>query len=264
MSRNLLFVTLLTVSTVLLTGTAWAQITCPAGTVTIVADRDNTLYQDGTGMLTNGLGTYLFAGRTGAGGEDIRRAVLHFDVAGAVMAGSTIGPVRLLMNLDQPKNNGTHDITLHRLTADWGEGSTNDMVMGQGIGAAATTNSATWVHTFFDTASWATQGGDFSPTASASETVATGTGGTYIWNDPDLVADVQSWLDTPGTNFGWLVLGNESSAPSAARFGTRENTGNEPTLCVEVCTGTPACGVFDDNFESMDTTGWDVTVGLPE
>ena len=28
-----------------------------------------------------------------------------------------------------------------------------------------------------------------------------------------MVTDVQSWLDNPANNFGWLVLGNESDIP---------------------------------------------------
>jgi hypothetical protein len=38
-----------------------------------------------------------------------------------------------------------------------------------------------------------------------------------------MVADVQSWLNSPGSNFGWLVLGDESVAGSAKRFDTRES-----------------------------------------
>ena len=36
-----------------------------------------------------------------------------------------------------------------------------------------------------------------------------------------MVADVQSWLDNPATNFGWLVLGDESDILTAKRFDTQ-------------------------------------------
>ena len=60
-------------------------------------------------------------------------------------------------------------------------------------------------HHFLDDA-----GGDFSGTASASQSV--GAIGQYTWSSAQMVADVQSWLDTPASNFGWLVLGDESTS----------------------------------------------------
>ena len=50
-----------------------------------------------------------------------------------------------------------------------------------------------------------------------------------------MVADVQSWLDDFSTNFGWLLLGNESSTQTSKRFDSRENAtgGNRPVLTVE-------------------------------
>ena len=47
-----------------------------------------------------------------------------------------------------------------------------------------------------------------------------------------MVADVQSWLDNPATNFGWLVLGDESTSATAKRFDTREST-SSPVLTIE-------------------------------
>jgi hypothetical protein len=46
-----------------------------------------------------------------------------------------------------------------------------------------------------------------------------------------MVADVQSWVDNPSSNFGWLLLGNEASAPTAKSFDSRES-GNGPVLVV--------------------------------
>jgi serine protease len=47
-----------------------------------------------------------------------------------------------------------------------------------------------------------------------------------------MVADVQSWLDNPATNFGWLVLGDESTGTTAKRFDSREST-SPPVLTIE-------------------------------
>ncbi len=47
-----------------------------------------------------------------------------------------------------------------------------------------------------------------------------------------MVSDVQSWLDNPAGNFGWLVLGDESASPTSKRFDTREST-TPPVLTIE-------------------------------
>ncbi len=233
---------------------AWAQ--CPAGTVSITADRDNTLYENSSGTLSNGAGNFLFAGRTGQGSDEIRRGLVHFDVAGAVSPGSTVVNATLQLVLNQPNSSGVHSIELHTVTSDWGEG-TSLAPMGEGGGGAATTNDATWVNTFFNTANWTTLGGDFDPTALVAIVVNGAVPGTYAWQSAATAADAQNWLDTPAANFGWMLTGDETSSGTALRFATRENTGNEPLLCLEVCPS--ASCVFVDGFESGDTTAWDLT-----
>ena len=121
------------------------------------------------------------------------------------------------------------NVELHKLLADWGEG-TSDASGEEGTGAPATTNDATWRHRFYDTIFWTTQGGDFSNTVSASQSV--GAIGDYTWSSAQMVADVQSWLDNPAGNFGWLVLGNESANTTAKRFDTRESS-SPPVLTIE-------------------------------
>lgn len=55
-----------------------------------------------------------------------------------------------------------------------------------------------------------------------------GGAGYYVWQSPEMIADVQAWLDNPAANFGWLLRGNESAASTAKRFATREEL--EPTF----------------------------------
>jgi len=38
-----------------------------------------------------------------------------------------------------------------------------------------------------------------------------------------MAAEVAAWLADPGSNFGWLLKGNESTARTTKRFDTREN-----------------------------------------
>lgn len=199
-----------------------------AATISIMPSKDNTLYEydPAEGDHSNGAGFHFFAGENGMG--EVRRGVLAFDIAGSVPPGSTITAVTLSMNMSMTPT-GTLTVELHKLLADWGEG-TSHAPMGEGDGAPATPNDATWRHRFFDTIFWTTQGGDFSATVSASQSV--GDVGQYTWSSAQMIADVQSWVNNPASNFGWLVLGDESSAATAKRFDTRESA-NPPELTIQ-------------------------------
>jgi hypothetical protein len=205
-----------------------------AGLINITPSKDNTLYQydPEEGDHSNGAGFHFFAGENAMG--EIRRGVLAFDIAAAIPPGSTIIAVTLSLNMSMTPA-GAETIELHKLLADWGEG-TSHAPMGEGDGAPATTNDATWRHRFFDTIFWTTEGGDFSTTVSASQSV--GGVGQYMWSSSQMVADVQSWLDNPGSNFGWLVLGDESTGATAKRFDTRESA-SPPVLTIEFTPATP-------------------------
>jgi hypothetical protein len=105
------------------------------------------------------------------------------------------------MNVSRVPVDTPYIIELHRLLANWGEG-TSQATREEGTGAPATLNDATWRHRFYDTIFWTTEGGDFSPTVSASQSV--GPIGQYMWSSAQMVADVQSWLDNrPATSVGW-------------------------------------------------------------
>jgi hypothetical protein len=39
-----------------------------------------------------------------------------------------------------------------------------------------------------------------------------------------MVADVQSWLDDPSTDFGWLIKGNEAGMGTVKRFDSKDNS----------------------------------------
>ena len=205
------------------TGLASADI------INITPSKDNTLYQydPADGDTSNALGFHLFAGKTAMG--ELRRGVLAFNIAGSIPAGSTITGVTLSMNMSRTPINVAYPVELHKLLADWGEG-TSQASGEEGDGAPATPNDATWRHRFFDTIFWAAQGGDFSATVSASQSVSVV--GPYTWSSQQMVADVQDWLDNPAGNFGWLVLGDEKPTLTAKRFDTRESA-NPPVLTIE-------------------------------
>ena len=204
-------------------------------TITIEPTKDNSIYEetDPGSQLSNGAGQYLFVGQTN---DDLRRrAILAFDVARFVPAGSVVTAASLQMRMSRTKV-GPQDVSLHLATGDWGEGTS--IAPGQeGAGAPATTGDATWLYAFHDTASWTTNGGDF---AGASATTSVDGNGSYSWSSAQMISDVQSWVDAPGLDFGWFVIGQEpgGGGQTAKRFASRENTsaGNRPLLTITFTT----------------------------
>ena len=211
-----------------------------AGSTTIVADRDNTLYELDAGNSSNGAGQHLFTGRSGIG--FVMRGLLRFDVAGSVPAGATIDSVSLQMNASRGLN-FPQDISIHSVLADWGEG-TSDAPGEEGGGTVATAGDATWIHTFNPGSLWTNPGGDFDAAPSATTTVL-GLGLVTWSSTPAMIANAQLWLDNPGSNYGWLLQGDESTNMTAVRFDSRENPDPalRPMLTIEY-TSAPAPGAL--------------------
>jgi uncharacterized protein (TIGR03118 family) len=224
-------------------------------TIVLGPSKDNTLYQSTAGDISNGAGPSFFAGETGSlASNGIRRGVIAFDIADNIPAGSTINSVTLSLHVANSVS-GAQTVELHRLSADWGEGTSNAGANG-GAGAPATTNDATWVYRFYNTAPWTNVGGDFVSTVSASASVA-GIG-SYTWGSTSqMVTDVQSWLNTPANNFGWIVLGNETTARSAKEFDSRESAtvANRPTLTIDYTNSNAASTLLLSGFPSSVTAG---------
>jgi hypothetical protein len=198
-----------------------ARASADVFTATLSPKADNTLYEDPNGSLSNGHGVYLFAGRTNQLSNSIRRGLIRFEVTSGLPLTATIVGVTLYLSTSRTMA-GPQPVALQRATADWGEG-TSDATGEEGSGAPASAGGATWLHRSYTSTLWTTPGGDFSATASATTTVAGE--GAYSWSAPGMVADVQMWVNTPETNNGWLLSGNETSPMTAKRFATRENLG---------------------------------------
>lgn len=230
-----------------------------ADSVSLTPTKDNTLFESATGAVSNGAGP-LFSGRVrGLGGNIRQRAVLAFDVAGNIPAGSTITSATLQLRLSAAHSlSETH--TLHKLLADWGEstgpGASNTDA---GTGAPAAENDATWIHRFYHPTPpppslfWTTIGGDFVATASASTVVGNNAETMYSWSSPQMAADVQGWLNSPATNFGWLLKGNEVSTGTARKFYSKEffDPPGRPHLTI-VYTPPPPCPADIDHSGSVN------------
>lgn len=230
--------------------TTQATIASDSTIVSITVSKDNTLIQEPEGALSLGAAAHFYSGRVGPfGGGTIRRGVIAFDVASAVPAGAVITEVNLSLYMSQTVT-AEQTIVLKRLLADWGEGTSDTF---GGFGAPSTPNDATWLHRFYPDVFWSSPGGDFSSTVSASQSVANI--GWYTWNStPQLIADVQSWLDDPSNNFGWLVQGNESVAHTVKQFaGKAAEPDEHPVLEItyRLPANCPADLANDDNIVNV-------------
>lgn len=199
----------------------------PAGpgapvTKVLSATKDNTLFSETSidgAQESNGSGNAIYVGRTGSSNQgSVRRGLVSFDLS-TVPQGATILSATVRMSSLRDVN-GARVIALHRALAQWGEGSS---VSSGGTGALAQPDDATWLHRFYSSTLWTTAGGDFAAAASTSATVALT--GTYTWpSTPQTVADVQAWVNSPGSNAGWLVMGDESTLQTAKQLASREHS----------------------------------------
>lgn len=208
-----------------------------ADAVVLSPQKDTTLYEDPAGQLSNGQGIYLFVGKTST---NLRRGLIAFDLS-SIPADAAVTEARLSMFLSQSSPGATtSNIGLSKVLKPWGEGASNAGTPG-GAGATAETGDATWLHNFYSTSFWAAPGGDFAAVISATTAVST-VNTTYEWGGNGLLADVQSWVANSASNFGWVILGNETDVKIAQRFNTRENLSNPPrlTLTYQLSSPTPA------------------------
>ena len=198
--------------------------------------RDNTLFEDSNGDTSNGSGPGLFCGRISQGRA--RRALLAFDIDAALPPGAAIEGARLELHVSSSSDLTPRVLTLHRVLADWGEGTSSSS---GGGGAPAQPGDATWLHTSYPLSLWSVAGGDFVARASASTTVS-GDGGDFVWSSDQLTRDVIGWLNGGSGNFGWLLMGDESQSSTARRCDSRESAtaSYRPRLVISYVLPTPA------------------------
>ena len=184
----------------------------------VEASKDATLVESPEGNLANSEGEAIFVGRTGQTKDSTRRGLLAFDFAGAIPRRSRIVSVTLTMKAQKTARGGSSVINLYRVTKAWKEGPT----AAGAPGGTAQPGDPTWIHTAYPTSRWAKPGGDYVKALSAKSTTE---GDVYTWSStPKLVADVQSWVNSPRTNFGWILIGDESDAATARVFYSSETT----------------------------------------
>lgn len=186
-------------------------------TVDIYYASDNTLYEDQFGETSNGSGDHFFTGKTAA--DQLRRGLIKFLIEKDIPPCAIITDVSLRLHMSKTIS-GDENVELRRLERNWGEGDSHAPGE-EGFGAQAEMYDATWLHTYYSDEYWTNAGGDFSTDPSA--VIPVGGNGFYTWDSSAMIQDVQNWIDNPGTNFGWALIGNERDLGTAKRFDTREN-----------------------------------------
>ncbi|RLS65472.1 MAG: hypothetical protein DWH96_00190 [Planctomycetota bacterium] len=216
----------------ILAGTTCAIVTSAhAAFVTLAATQSATIYSEDTNAA-NGSGQYVLAGRTNQGYT--RRSILRFDLSdlpeGAVLLSARVSLVVL------QGNGGVRPMSLHAATQQWTTGA-SDPSGTESVGVAALLSDCTWNWSSSDGAlagtAWNKAGGSFASIASA--TSSTTVTGLQNWESAALAADAQAWLTNPTENFGWFLLGDESTVGTARRLDSANAAagGYLPTLELE-------------------------------
>lgn len=231
---------------ILVTSLILSASSVAADTVTLVAVKDNTLFEDAQGLLSSGAGQYIFAGNTSS--ANARRGLLQFDLS-SIPASAQIISATLDINVSRTAR-GARPLSIYRVLESWGEG-TSDSGSG-GAGAAATPGDATWVHRSFSDATWTNIGGFFNNVPFATSPVAFG---HITFTGPGLTGLVASWVSDPAMNFGMLVQGDESALSTSVRFDSRENidSSTHPRLIVTYrCSADYNQDTIVDFFDYLD------------
>jgi hypothetical protein len=211
-----------------------------AATIRMHPIADTTLVETAPDNNT-GANAFVNAGTSGIGTKN--RGLYKFDFT-VVPPNSKIQSAILQLEVTKEPSGGAEPSTfeLHRMLKSWGEGDKDSTLeTSSGMGFPATINEATWNSPFaLTTNSWTAPGatGDFADVVSSSVMVY-GVGDFPIFDTtPEMVADVQTWMDNPATNFGWLLkTESESISRTARQFGSHEfagiDTNSPPYLEIE-------------------------------
>jgi len=189
----------------------------------------------------DGASPSIFTGETGQNGA--MRGLVRFTLPAELRGRLTVSRVALTMIT---RGTGLGDTTpptpatesLQAVSVAWQEGvGFGDGTTVNTVGQACGTSGATWNQP--DCAGGAPWSGvSVSPTVSGTVAIPASLETAVTWDSDQagnagMIADVQSWLDSPDTNQGWrLASSTEGMSGQAQRFYSREVPAKAPTLSV--------------------------------
>lgn len=216
-----------------------------SGTLSLMPS-DDTFINGRIPDNNNGASDSVFAGVDGQGGT--MRGLIRFEMP-ATLQGATATAVQLTMTLralGQGQPGPDVMLGLQAITEAWAQGNgigAAGMSFTVGQSCSATVSGTTWNDTDC-------VGGTGTPWMVPGATVAAVMSGQadatglavdspLVWDgaaagNAGMLADVQSWIDSPGGNHGWrLTSSDENTSAAAKRFYSSEAGGTTvPTLAI--------------------------------
>ena len=209
-------------------------------TTNLLPVADTSLFQHNPNNNLGGMDA-IISGTIALG--DRSRGLVRFDPAAILPANATVTSASLNLSVNTARGLN-QNYRLHRVLEDWGEGESAGGGGSVGVqGAPANANEATWNARFHPSVLWSTPGGqagsDFAANASATATMGSS---SLVLSSAGMATDVQLWLASPGTNFGWmLIIADEAPTLTASRIASREAGAGAASLTIEyTVTDTPA------------------------
>lgn len=195
-----------------------SSVSCDAD-VSFPLLQDTTIFE-GTGLGGAGASPILYAGRLGDLGNGLRRRFLiQFDVLGSRPegCGASVALATLSLSNGRVKDANKVGLRIHRVEREWKEGSGMNQDAEPG---SAEEGEPTWGWRSWQSARWATPGGDFvaSPSASSTEACPGRFSCQRSFASLGLAADVERWRQQPSSNYGWIVIGVEDELQTAQQF----------------------------------------------
>ena len=174
---------------------------------------DASLFQPFSGDLeaADSQGPHLFVGRILQGTR--RRALLRFDLS-SLPEDATVDAAQLELTLTRTVS-GALSVGAHRVTSAWQEGTANAGTPG-GQGTSPGIDDPTWSQRAFPATAWTSAGGDFVATASGAFTLD-GQTDYVIPATTGMLADLELWRADAASNFGWILVSDESQTPPTAK-----------------------------------------------
>jgi len=235
---------------------------CDADTITIPPSGDTCLWENAPDSNW-GAQSEIVSGVLGDNeGNPLSRALLKFDIAASIPAGSTITAAELTMTATKtPPGAPATEFHLLRVLASWSEGAGSSA--SPPGGATASAGETTWSHRFHPATEWTLPGGkaevDFAEDPSSIHIVSGNSSDRPVTNLENIfvfnaegVSDLNSMLNFPPNDFGWVLIpDDETVVLTARRWAAREHTELAPELKI---TFTPPPGsappeIIDAYFE---------------